>query len=1011
MSQSPRVIRVFISSPGDVNDERSLARSVIKDLRHPAIQEKLVSLRAVAWDDPDQRTPMLATLTPQEAINRNLATPSGCDIVLVILWSRMGTPLPDEFKKPDGSPYLSGTEWEFLDAVNASEKHPHEIPRVVVYRRTEKVLLDASAADFDARAQQYTRVKQFFAAFRHADGSIIRGFNEYVSPAEFRKVLETDLKNLIDQILKIPPDALPPAPVPPDDSADIDLHDDDEPAGDWQGSPFPGLRAFTPPDAPVFFGREAEIDDVLKRLESSRLIAVVGTSGSGKSSLVGAGVIPRLKGNPVEGSKDWLLPEFSNDGARKWVQLRFTPGEVGDNPFMALALAFSPLVETSPRDIAADLFSDPKKLSALCDDILKRKRKETAWAKILLFIDQFEEVFTLVSEQYRQPFMDLLVSAAEQDSLRVILTLRSDYYEQCLANNSFAPLLRSGTYALSTPQTHILNEMITRPADYAGLNFERNLPVKIVQDAGTTAGALALMAYALDELYQACEKTKLLTFAAYEATGGVQKAIGTRAEKVFQSKSLSDDARATLPRVFRALVEINDAGALLRRRAKKQEAAPTPEALALVDALIQARLLVVDENAEKQPVIEVAHEALFAHWERLRDWLADDKLFLLFHEEVRADAAKWQHEGQDASYLYSGKRLEDAEKWRGGYESDLSSEELVFLDACREQKRLLDEREAEVEQERQQRKAMQEAEQKRQEAILQRNRRLRRLVGITAVASPIIVLLMYGIFNLGRLSATQQAASALAPQAAFPARTAKLGFDDADLSAAGFDYEDDIFQDGNGDPGVYRAYFPGGTKELPPFNIDWVEVNYRQYRLCVEAGFCSRPDIGFDEGMDDHPVTGVTAYQAAHYCEWLGRRLPTEEEWESAARGTEGRRYPWGNTPPPSITLVNALFFDAPPPTGTVGISQGQDGSTPDFILHMLGNVWEWTATPLECTSSYSCDTVWDGKSEVEALYLRGLSWRDDISAYDVYASPLTYSFAQSPSFVNDTTGFRCASS
>src|SRR5262245_47108608 len=115
MSQVPRVIRVFISSPGDVNDERSLARSLIKEIRHPAIQQRLARLRAIAWDDPTQRTPMLATLTPQEAINRNLKTPDTCDIVVVILWSRMGTPLPEDFKKPDGTRYQSGTEWEFLN--------------------------------------------------------------------------------------------------------------------------------------------------------------------------------------------------------------------------------------------------------------------------------------------------------------------------------------------------------------------------------------------------------------------------------------------------------------------------------------------------------------------------------------------------------------------------------------------------------------------------------------------------------------------------------------------------------------------------------------------------------------------------------------------------------------------------------------------------------------------------------------------------------------------------------
>lgn len=188
-------LRIFISSPGDVAEERDIARRLIDSElpKRPAFRER-VALVPVAWDDPAARIPMLATQTPQESVNDARPRPADCDIVVVILWARMGTPLPETIRKPDGAPYLSGTEWEYEDA-KSSKREPK--PVVLVYRRTEKPKLDIDDPEFEEKRSQYRHVGEFFARFRNADGSIAGGINEYATPAEFKTLLAQHLEEII----------------------------------------------------------------------------------------------------------------------------------------------------------------------------------------------------------------------------------------------------------------------------------------------------------------------------------------------------------------------------------------------------------------------------------------------------------------------------------------------------------------------------------------------------------------------------------------------------------------------------------------------------------------------------------------------------------------------------------------------------------------------------------------------------------------------------------------------
>ena len=269
---------------------------------------------------------------------------------------------------------------------------------------------------------------------------------------------------------------------------------------------------------------------------------VVGASGSGKSSLVAAGLIPRLAANAIEGAKDWLLPHMVGAGEpaepRQWAGLRFTPGEHGDNPFLALADRLVPMLPDQampPRTLAERLEAGTATLVDVVETALARR---PSWAEALLFVDQFEELFTVVGERHRAPFFDMLAATVRAPRVRIVATLRADFYHRCVEQPALAEILRAASYPLAAPGPAALLEMITGPAARAGLDFDDGLPARILDDTGSDPGALALLAFALHELYRGRTPEGRLTWQAYDAFGGVRGAISRRADETF--KDLSD---------------------------------------------------------------------------------------------------------------------------------------------------------------------------------------------------------------------------------------------------------------------------------------------------------------------------------------------------------------------------------------------------------------------------------------------------------------------------------------
>jgi formylglycine-generating enzyme required for sulfatase activity/energy-coupling factor transporter ATP-binding protein EcfA2 len=699
-----RLIRIFVSSPGDVNDERAVALEVIDRLPYDPFLRGKIAFEVVAWDKPGADAPMRATMTPQAAINDGLPRPSDCDIVIVLFWKRMGTPLPHpDYQKPDGAPFLSGTEWEFHDGVSAERAQGR--PTVLLYRRQEAdepAFTDAQ----EAEREQYRRVKAFFDGFRDADGSLRAGVNSYKSPDDFGRKLETHLRAVVKRLLDAdpaPPVNAASAPAMTAATAPTTLPPVTVAAPPpWPGSPFPGLRAFAEADAPIFFGRGRETDALVRRVAERRFVGVVGASGSGKSSLVGAGLIPRLRANAIAGE---------NLGSKDWLIVRCTPGA---RPFSALAAALMEIVPGLGTDdpidypdrldkLTASLAIAPDRLARTLGHALKRAPD---WAEVLVFIDQFEELFTLSPEAERAPFVAMLADAtgAPESRVRVVATMRSDFYHRCVDLPALAELLEDGSFPLAAPGATALDQMIRRPAERADLRFDDGLPERILADTvgerGPDPGALALLAYALDELYEIAARRgdRRLTAADYAALRGVHGAIGTRADAVYAR--LDPEAQAALPAVFRELIAMSDdgAGALTstptRKRAALSAVAATPAAARLIEALAAARLLVLSDAGEGpgqaiDPVVEVAHEALFRSWGALATWIAEARADLILLEQLRRAAALWAARGRNRDYLWLGERGAEVQAMLARLNPPLNDAERAF--ARPEAAHLLDE--------------------------------------------------------------------------------------------------------------------------------------------------------------------------------------------------------------------------------------------------------------------------------------------------------------------------------
>jgi WD40 repeat protein/transcriptional regulator with XRE-family HTH domain len=427
-------------------------------------------------------------------------------------------------------------------------------------------------------------------------------------------------------------------------------------------NPYKGLRAFRSPDVGDFFGRESLIASLLRTLSTvqssqARFLALLGPSGSGKSSVVMAGLIPRLQHGALPGSETWLCLE---------------PLLPGAHPLEALTLALSPAFpDRSLSSIRADLDDSARGLH-----VLARRIAMAAHPRVVLVIDQAEELFTLTGdESERRHFIDLLLTAISEPAgpFLAIWTMRADFYDRPMSYPALGALLETHSKSVLPMSPAELRQAIERPAALpdVGLTFEDDLVGDLLFEVHGQAGALPLLAFTLDQLYERRE-SRCLTLAAYHALGGVQGALARHAEATYASLPSYEHQR-----MARALfLRLIDPGATeqetTRRRAALDElrlpdAEQTARMRQTADAFIAARLLVTSSAApgrtasgEGSGTIEVSHEALIREWARLGEWLREAREDVHVQHRLSEDATEWLRRERPVDNLYRGLVLDTA---------------------------------------------------------------------------------------------------------------------------------------------------------------------------------------------------------------------------------------------------------------------------------------------------------------------------------------------------------------
>jgi signal transduction histidine kinase len=427
--------------------------------------------------------------------------------------------------------------------------------------------------------------------------------------------------------------------------------------------PYRGLSAFREQDAPFFFGRDVFAEQLFERVRKKPFVAVLGSSGSGKSSLVFAGLLPRLR---YEGN---------------WQISTFRPGE---RPFHALASTLIPMLEPQldevDRLLRTNKLAEPlRRGEILLWDVIKQiiYRQNS---RFLLFVDQFEEIYTLCHDkEVYQRFLDCLVetirlaSQSYKPSFVLVITLRADFLNQALLYRPFADELQSTDLKISPMNQQELQDAIVRPAKLLSVDFEQGLTQLLLKEVHQESGNLPLLEFTLASLWAKQQDAKL-THQAYLEIGGVEEGLAVYAEEVFGQLSKQEQQQAR--EVFVQLVHSGEETGDTRRIASRSQVGE--KNWNLVNQLADARLVVSSrDETTAEEVVEIIHETLIRAWSRLREWMVEDRGFRQWQDRLRARI-------KDGDFLRE-QSLREAEKWLIKRNKELALEERKFIEDSREQ--------------------------------------------------------------------------------------------------------------------------------------------------------------------------------------------------------------------------------------------------------------------------------------------------------------------------------------
>ncbi len=647
MENENRTIRIFVSSPKDVDDERQKAKKAIHSLQDSYY--KKATLDPVLWED---RT-LSSNQDFQSGIDQLVTGEHKVDIAVFILWSRLGSPLREAFQDENGNQFRSGTEYEFYLMLKAFEKSGNKTPIILAYTRKDDDTFfsllqkeNLSQEEQNERWQQKNLAEQFVEShFHDHEGRNLHAYYAYGKPVEFAERLDNDLRTAIDQLLGV--------------------HD---PSKVWTSAPYRSLEAFDIAHSPIFYGRSAEIEELRQKFvrqaeAGCSFVCVIGASGSGKSSLAKAGLAGTLK------------TKAHTDEAKEWRAVTFLPGsQDGETRIFArfahkLATELPTLSEGvgGIDHLISRLGNNPEAASDFVAAALERAANEAQGrVRFLIVLDQLEELWTdrNLSPEDREAFLESIEAIAGIDDVSVVATLRSDYYAEAQASDAFCRMKgEHGHFDLRPPKSVALQDIISEPARRAGIQFEvdpdkkKRLDEVILEEALRENTPLPLLQFTLDELYNARDHERnLLTYAGYNDLGGVESALERRLEAVYES--LPEGAADALDAMFPLLVTVDPDGDqnASRRRARLDElrglSNPGKAALRaeIVEALIDARFLVSEVN-DGVPVAGLTHESLLRKWPQLSQWVLDNRDMLRLRAQTEQSEQRWERAGRDASLL------------------------------------------------------------------------------------------------------------------------------------------------------------------------------------------------------------------------------------------------------------------------------------------------------------------------------------------------------------------------
>ncbi len=635
-----KTLRIFISSPGDVAAERLRAYDVIARLQ--AKFRAHLKLEPILWEHD---------AVPVEA-RPPTPPPSKVDVVIWILWARIGMRLPPNFKRTGVGP-SSGTEWEFEDAGKAYQVTG--VPTLSVYRKKGAPAPETlTAEELDEWNREKAALDELLDAWFEGGET---GFSTFETDEEFEGLFARQLEKTIAEKL----------------GEGFD-HRGDAVWPEELGPPFRGLAPFQAAHAPIFFGRSLAASEVMARLQTQAagggvFLMIFGRSGSGKSSLARAGVLAELlrPGTPVlEEPVCWrsviLQPEECPAGLIEGLVaglLRALP-ELESPGFNAGKLAA--LLRAAPVHAIQPLQAVLERV-ARAEPAPPETASTPRLARLVLLIDQFEEIFT--SDRFTAPeraaFVTALSALSRSGMAWVIATMRSDLYSRCAELPELISLKnRNGHYDLAAPNVAEIGEMIRSPAKAAGLRFDIHPATgKMLDEALQEDGCkqpLPLLEFVLAELYRKRTPEGLLTWEAYGKTG-VEYAIARRGEEVHDA--LTPEGRAALPAVLQALVTLSDTGMDVRRPARMGDLPPGAEEA--VSVFTEAGFFVTHTDAADEPVVFLAHDELLASWPRLKDLIDQNREFQRVKVRIADAAARWR-DGKRAPALLlpAGARLVEA---------------------------------------------------------------------------------------------------------------------------------------------------------------------------------------------------------------------------------------------------------------------------------------------------------------------------------------------------------------